>query len=93
MSGQLTILTGPDDRSWMRYANCRGSDPELWHPERGANDDVAAAKAVCRGCVVVGACLDYAIATGEDLGVWGGETREARRRIAKERRAAARSAA
>lgn len=91
----IPILTDEHDRSWIRYANCQGVDPELFYPERGPGcvADVEAAKAVCAGCVVRGACLDYAITTGERLGVWGGCTERERRRIGKERRAAAREAA
>lgn len=91
----IPILTDPDDTSWMTYANCAGVDPALFFPEReyGGPADVQAAKEVCRGCVVRAKCLDYAIANGERHGVWGGETEKTRRRIGKERRAAARQAA
>jgi WhiB family redox-sensing transcriptional regulator len=91
----IPILDGPLDPAWRAYANCKGCDPELFHPERGPGcvADVQAAKAVCRGCVVRGACLEYAIAAGEKLGVWGGTTDDERRAIKRQRRAAARKTA
>lgn len=36
-------------------------------------DDIARAKAVCRGCPVATACLDGALERHEPWGVWGGE--------------------
>ncbi len=56
---------------WTAKANCRGVDPELFHPERGTDPaDVAAAKAVCAGCEVREPCLEEALARNERLGVW-----------------------
>jgi WhiB family redox-sensing transcriptional regulator len=40
---------------------------------------VAAAKAICRGCPVCAECLDYAMQTAQDHGIWGGTTDEERR--------------
>ena len=72
------ILVSDLDRSWMSFANCA---------------DVAAAKAVCQGCVVRDDCLDYALATVERHGIWGGLTEKDRREVAKQRRLAARQEA
>lgn len=68
------------DASWMAGAACRGLDPELFFTARGANDDHAAAKAICRGCPVVTACLGYALASNEKYGIWGGMDEPERRR-------------
>jgi len=54
------------DRAWQDQANCLGVDPDLFFPERGAS--TREAKEVCRGCVVRGECLEYALANGEKFG-------------------------
>jgi WhiB family redox-sensing transcriptional regulator len=40
---------------------------------------VEAAKAVCAMCPVRPECLTWALATGQDAGVWGGTSEEERR--------------
>ena len=39
------------------------------------------AKAICMECPVVNECLDYAIRTNQDSGIWGGTTEEERKSI------------
>jgi WhiB family redox-sensing transcriptional regulator len=73
---------------WMLRANCRGLNPDQFHPERGASN--GAAKAVCAGCTVRQDCLDYALDNGEKHGVWGGLSERERRRIRGRRPAATR---
>ncbi len=46
-------------------------DPELFFAEAPA--DVEAAKALCQGCRIRGACLSGALERREPWGVWGGE--------------------
>jgi WhiB family redox-sensing transcriptional regulator len=46
-------------------------DPELFFAE--APSDVEAAKALCQGCRIRGACLEGALDRREPWGVWGGE--------------------
>lgn len=72
-----------DDMGWRDGANCLGVDPDLFFPERGASTKEA--KGVCRGCVVREFCLEYAIATGEKFGIWGGLSERERRRIRRRR--------
>ena len=55
---------------WQDFANCLGVDPDLFFPERGAS--TREAKEVCRGCVVRGDCLEYALQNSEKFGIWGG---------------------
>ena len=80
------------DVDWMDRAACKGMDPELFYPERcngagrpvlgsPANMHIAAARAVCTECPVRDECLEYAITTNEQRGVWGGATVRQRRRI------------
>ena len=73
---------------WRTDAACLGRDPELFFPvgtSGEAEEQVADAKAVCAGCVVVSPCLEWAIATNQDSGVWGGLTEEERRSLRRSR--------
>ena len=90
----ISLLAGEEERSWQGQANCKGVDPDLFFPERGAS--TREAKEVCRGCVVREDCLEYALANSEKFGIWGGmserERRRGRRARALERRLAMESA-
>jgi WhiB family redox-sensing transcriptional regulator len=72
-----------DEKRWQDGGNCRGLDPDLFYPERGAS--TREAKAVCRGCDVREDCLEYALANGEKFGIWGGLSERERRRIRRQR--------
>ena len=70
---------------WQAQGACRGH-PVLFYNEederkglRRAKEHVA--KQVCESCPVLGQCRDYALATGELYGVWGGMTEMERHRI------------
>jgi WhiB family redox-sensing transcriptional regulator len=39
------------------------------------------AKLLCRGCPVQMTCLNYALDTAQDSGIWGGLTETERRRL------------
>lgn len=71
------------ERGWQDEANCLGVDPDLFFPERGAS--TREAKEVCKGCVVRGECLEYALANGEKFGIWGGLSERERRRLRRQR--------
>lgn len=65
---------------WMHRAACSGQDDiEAFFPMDGDTAGRKAAKAICDGCPVQQACLDYANATGQDAGIWGGLTARERR--------------
>lgn len=70
-------------QGWQDLANCLGVDPDLFFPERGAS--TREAKEVCKGCVVRGDCLEFALANGEKFGIWGGLSERERRRIRRQR--------
>jgi hypothetical protein len=79
-------MTG--DTDWMAAAACRTASPNLFFPQRGdPQHATAAAKAVCDTCPVRDACLDYALATSQKHGIWGGMSERQRRglRIARNR--------
>jgi WhiB family transcriptional regulator, redox-sensing transcriptional regulator len=79
----VSLMYGPQERTWQTRANCMGVDPDLFFPERGAS--TREAKEVCRGCVVREDCLEYALANGEKFGIWGGLSERERRRLRRQR--------
>lgn len=85
-----TVTTyDPDD--WRLDAACRDLDTAIFFPE--TEEAVAAAKAVCATCPVREACLEFALITRQDDGVWGGLDENERRRVRRRRQEAARKAA
>ena len=83
---------------WRAVAACREADPDLFFPvgtTGAAVRQIEAAKAVCRACPSLDACLEFALTTGQDAGIWGATSEEERRAIrrARRRRAAATAAA
>jgi WhiB family redox-sensing transcriptional regulator len=94
MTGSTDALSMADD-SWRDAALCRDTDPELFFPIGSTGFAIVAieeAKQVCGECVVASECLDYALATNQDSGIWGGLSEEERRDIRRQRAAAARAA-
>lgn len=65
--------------NWRDRGRCAEVDPEIFYPGKGV--PTAAAKAICRGCEVRFQCLDYALETGEQWGVWGGLSVQERSRL------------
>jgi len=77
------------EMEWVSTARCREEDPELFFPTGTtgpASVQVDEAKAVCRLCEVSGQCLEWALVTGQDSGVWGGLSEEERRAERRSRR-------
>lgn len=58
------------DQPWVDEALCAQTDPELFHPDKGGSNRQA--KAVCAACPVQAECLDWALTTGQQYGIWGG---------------------
>jgi WhiB family transcriptional regulator, redox-sensing transcriptional regulator len=83
-------VTPETDYSWRQRANCLGVAPDLFFPERGQS--CAEAKAICQSCAVRTECLEYALATAQKFGIWGGLSERERRRIRRQRNRAARAA-
>ena len=74
---------------WVHRAKCRDVDPELFFPvgtTGPAAAQIEAAKEVCVRCSVRDECLEWALVTGQDAGVWGGTSEEERRSIRRARR-------
>jgi WhiB family transcriptional regulator, redox-sensing transcriptional regulator len=74
-------------QSWRSQALCKGIDPEVFYPVTDEEGDEA--KAICSSCNVRLMCLEYALASREKDGIWGGATERERRRILRQRRRAA----
>jgi WhiB family redox-sensing transcriptional regulator len=74
---------------WRARAACRGADPELFFPERGAS--LEPALSYCRSCPVRVECLQYAVERPANtvLGIWGGRAARARRKACRRRLSAA----
>jgi WhiB family redox-sensing transcriptional regulator len=76
---------------WRERAACLDEDPELFFPP-GRNGPALAqtahAKTVCGRCLVIAECLKWAMATGQDAGVWGGLSADERRSVSLMRRRA-----
>jgi WhiB family redox-sensing transcriptional regulator len=78
---------------WRHRAACRDEDPELFFPIGNTGPallQIEDAKTVCRRCPVIDQCLQWALESGQDAGVWGGMSEDERRAL-KRRAARARS--
>ena len=85
-----------DAESWRGDASCRSTAPDLFFPvgtTGPALDHIAAAKAVCTACPVQAPCLEFALETNQDAGVWGGTSEEERRQLRRQRQRARKAAA
>lgn len=73
---------------WRHRAACREVDPELFFPIGNTGPallQIEEAKAVCRRCPVSESCLEWALSTGQDAGVWGGMSEDERRALKRQR--------
>ncbi len=83
---QDPLIPDAPDTEWVHRAACREVDPEIFFPvgtTGPALAQVAEAKAVCGRCpaAVQLKCLDYALTTRRQHGVWGGMTEDERRAL------------
>jgi len=79
--------------NWDDQAACQSVDPELFFPagqDTPSQDGVNAAVRVCRGCPVRLQCLEFALETRLEYGVWGGLTEQERRSLRRSRQRKAR---
>jgi WhiB family transcriptional regulator, redox-sensing transcriptional regulator len=74
---------------WRNYAACRDVDPELFFPIGNTGPallQIDEAKQVCAHCKVAEACLQWALESGQDAGVWGGLSEDERRALKRRTR-------
>ena len=82
----LTLPVTMENEDWRVDAACRDTDPDLFFPvgtTGPAIEQIASAKAVCGECDAQAECLEFALATNQDSGVWGGTSEEERRQLRK----------
>jgi WhiB family redox-sensing transcriptional regulator len=82
----MTTTTLPLTIEWRELAACRDSEPSLFFPIGStgpAVDQIAAAKQICLTCSVQEECLQYALESNQESGVWGGYAEDERRRLRK----------
>lgn len=73
---------------WRHNAACLGENTELFFPvgtTGPAIDQIERAKGMCRRCPVAVPCLEWALATGQDAGIWGGLSEDERRTLRRSR--------
>jgi WhiB family redox-sensing transcriptional regulator len=86
----LSLSTEPysiETDDWRDVAACRDTNPDLFFPvgtTGPAIEQIAQAKAVCGECPAQSACLEFALITNQDSGVWGGTSEEERRKLRKQ---------
>ena len=79
-AGQPAVAPASGD--WRAAGACRGEDPDLFFPitaEGPSARQVTMAKAVCSRCTVQRQCLNFAMESRQDHGVWGGTTEDERK--------------
>ena len=75
------------DVTWMAEGKCRELPPETFFPRDGVGVEIA--KRICADCPVRESCLEYALSHNIELGIWGGASERARRKITRLRRSLA----
>lgn len=86
MSVGSDVDAGDFIAAWRARANCRDEDPNLFYPgHEGVGRPAKSEKAlgICAVCDVREECLEYALETNQEYGVWGGVEEEQRRRLRK----------
>ena len=64
-----------DIDDWRDHAACRDTEPDLFFPIGStgpAIEQIDAAKAVCMACEAQQSCLEFALVTNQESGIWGG---------------------
>jgi WhiB family transcriptional regulator, redox-sensing transcriptional regulator len=96
-AGLLSIVDATwNNLSWRQYRACADLDTNMFFPvgfTGNALEQTNLAKSICQSCPVNNQCLEFALRTLQDYGIWGGRTEDERRVIRRSRRAAARRAA
>ena len=80
--------------TWRDRAACLNEDPELFFPIGNTGPalrQIENAKLVCRRCEVTETCLNWAMESRQDEGVWGGLSADERRALKRRNTRARRS--
>ncbi len=71
---------------WRELSACRDSDPNLFFPTGStgpALEQIEKAISICSQCAAKEGCLQYALESNQEAGVWGGYAEDDRRRLRK----------
>ncbi len=82
-----SLVLANADYTWRKAAICRDTDPDLFFPVGTtgyALVQIDKAKQVCDECPVHSDCLQYALDTNQDSGIWGGTSEEERRTMRRQ---------
>jgi WhiB family redox-sensing transcriptional regulator len=82
LTSSRSLSLAADD--WRDVAACQDTDPDLFFPvgtTGPAIEQIESAKAVCDTCEAKTPCLEFALMTNQDSGVWGGTSEEERRKL------------
>lgn len=71
---------------------CLGVDTEVMFPNEADHAGITEAKTICARCPVLDVCREFAMATRQQWGVWGGMSEDDRRNLELEQRNAHRRA-
>lgn len=77
---------GDEREPWKNDAACKGEPADLFFPPSKGDNFDPRARICCGGCVVRGACLDYALEHNFRDGLWGGQSPRQRRITLRERK-------
>ncbi len=83
-----SLALGNADYSWRDEALCRDTDPDLFFPVGTTGQaliQIERAKTVCGECPVRFDCLEFALETNQDAGIWGGTSEDERRLLRRQR--------
>jgi WhiB family transcriptional regulator, redox-sensing transcriptional regulator len=93
LASSLTLANA--QYGWRQHSICRDTDPDLFFPVGTTGQalvQIDRAREVCDQCPVKVDCLEFALETNQDSGIWGGTSEEERRKIRRAQVAAQRAA-
>lgn len=86
MSTLLARVFDPAKEEWRKQAACREMEPDLFFPVGTTGPalvQIEESKRICAICEVRAECLEFALATNQESGVWGGTSEEERKILRK----------
>ena len=84
LSSSRNLSLAAENDHWRSDSACRDTDPDLFFPVGTTGQalvQIERAREVCNQCPVKRDCLEFALETNQDSGIWGGTSEEERRAI------------
>lgn len=72
----------PNEANWREFGECLQYFPEMFFPDKG--ESIKDAKVACGKCAVTAFCLQYALDTNQQSGVFGGLSPRERKKLQKQ---------